>query len=283
MNDTANPFDLQREAGECPRCRAPAGRWRFSPRSEWTQSHCEACEEILQATAELERSTRNRERDDAAQRERSARATRLLDVRPKYATATLGTFQIHGDADARAKQARMLQVARRYLGQWPRVEPVLVFQGSPGTGKGHIAWALARELAATAGVMARVVKLADLVRRLRATWRGQGDEEEVLASYRDLDLLVIDEVSSHAFYGQSVHQHLYDVIDHRIEFERPTIVTSNETDAGLQAILRPALWDRLHDGGGILDFGAASWRSRPEPSVVALHPDTVQALPKGAA
>ena len=263
-------FEIQREPGTCPRCHVPSDRWRLSPRAEWTQTHCEPCERVREQEAQQQREQRDRARCELAEREAIACAVRMLDVRPKYAGSSLATFQIHGDPESRTKQGRMLQVARRYLAQWPTVEPVLVFQGAPGTGKGHVAWAIARELAGSYGVRAQVVKLADMVRRLRATWRGQGDEEKVLSFYRTLDLLVIDEVSSHAFYGQGVHQHLYDVIDNRLEFERPTILTSNETDAGLQSILRPALWDRLHDGGGVLDFGTASWRSRPHTP----HPET---------
>jgi DNA replication protein DnaC len=76
-------------------------------------------------------------------------------------------------------------------------------------------------------------------------------------------LQVIDEVSRHAFYGQSIHQHLYDVIDHRIEYRRPTILTTNEEDDGLEAILRPALLDRVKLHGGVLEFGNASYRARP--------------------
>lgn len=237
---------------------------RFAATPWWLPRLCEGCT----AQTELEDRLARAQLAEAAARgreaERLARAATTLNVRPKYAEATLGNFTLHGTAEDRAAQGRVLQIARRYLGRWPDVEPILVFRGAPGTGKGHIAWAIARDLAATHGAVVEVVKLADLVRRIRATWRGTGEtEEQVLDAYRSRDLLVLDEVSTHSFYGQNVHQHLYDVIDHRAEYQRPTILTSNETDDGLAAILRPALWDRLFDGGGILDFGTASWRSRP--------------------
>src|SRR5690606_29430022 len=133
------------------------------------------------------------------------RAIAGLAVRPKYADASLATFRLHGTPDDRQDQGRVLQIARRYLGQWPAVEPILVFRGAPGTGKGHIAWSIAREVVHTHAAMTQVVKLADLVRRLRATWRHKGEtEEEVLDEYRRLDLLILDEVSTHAFYGQNV-------------------------------------------------------------------------------
>lgn len=229
----------------------------------WLPLHCAACDAKAQAAYAERLAQEKREGEERQRLARIDRAIRALEVPPKYADAALGTFRLHGDRENRDAQGRVLQIARRYMGNWPDVEPILVFRGAPGTGKGHIAWSIAHELVRAHGAMTQVVKLADLVRRLRATWRHKGEtEDEVLDFYRRQEFLVLDEVSTHAFYGQNVHQHLYDVLDHRAEYNRPTILTSNETDEGLQAILRPALWDRLFDGGGILDFGTASWRSR---------------------
>jgi len=72
------------------------------------------------------------------------------------------------------------------------------------------------------------------------------------------DLLVVDEVSRHAFYGDNVSQHLYDVVNDRIEECRPVVLTSDESVAGIKAILGPALVDRLDGEGGTLEF---TWRS----------------------
>ncbi|MBK9693668.1 MAG: ATP-binding protein, partial [Gemmatimonadetes bacterium] len=156
-------------------------------------------------------------------------------------------------------------IARRYVAAWPQVEVLLLFQGGPGTGKGHLAWSLAKAVVSDHGGSARVVKLARLIRDLREPWRSKegAGEERRLRAYRVPDLLVIDEVSRHAFYGQSVQQHLYDVLDDRLEHQRPTILTTNETDAGIAEILGPALLDRLQGSGGVVRFGDASWRTRP--------------------
>lgn len=232
----------------------------------WLPERCRECQDAADSARTVATRTHDAEARAHAAAQRADRALAALEVRPKYRDVTLSTFRHHGTPADREAQARVLQVARRYLGCWPDVEPIFVFRGGPGTGKGHVAWSIAKELAEVHAARVEVVKLSDLVRRLRSGWgRAEGGEAEdrVLAHYRGLDLLILDEVSSHAFYGQNIHQHLYDVLDDRAEFQRPTILTSNETDAGLEAILRPALWDRLFDGGGILDFGSASWRSRP--------------------
>ncbi len=245
-------------------------------RARPTVLYCPACQ-AARAEAERERAERDaahrlererlRRQLDAANEgerraERIAEAQGLLAVPPLYADATLETFQFHGRAEDEACQRAALSYARRWLAVFPRVRAsVTVFTGAPGSGKGHVAWSLAKAVAAE-GHRAEVVKLADLVRSLRATW-GQpgGDDSVTLEHYRRLGLLVVDEVSQHAFYGKPV-QHLYDVIDHRIEQMRPTILTTNETDEGLRGILSPALWNRIEGHGGIVEFGQASWRRR---------------------
>jgi DNA replication protein DnaC len=202
--------------------------------------------------------------DDLAEL-RKLHAAASLKVPPKYEGATLESFQFHGNEKNRRTQGRVMQLMRRYIAEWPKVDALLVFRGSYGTGKGHTVYSVAKVIAGTHGATAEVVKCADLIRRLRESWtdREALSEEKVLAHYRALDFLVIDEISKHAFYGQNIHQHLYDVIDHRIEYGRPTILTTNEDDAGLAEILRPALVDRLEGEGGMLEFGDESWRARP--------------------
>jgi DNA replication protein DnaC len=194
---------------------------------------------------------------------RQEAAVHQLATPPLYQGVTLEQFRQHGPLEDRQKQATCIAAGHRYLAQWPDVEDVLLLTGTYGSGKGHWVWSIAQHLAATEGVQVRVHKLADIVRDLRASWRTPDAEAErsVLRRLRGLDLLVIDEVSRHSFYGEPT-QHLYDLIDHRIEHRRPTILTSNEPLEVLREILGPAVFNRLEGHAGLLDFGNASWRTR---------------------
>lgn len=233
----------------------------------WTLTHplrCESCQD--KAEDRLARSMgEKRENQEAQRRDATVRdiqqAVQSLAVPPLYAGVTLDGFVLHGGASDQARQGRVLQIGRRFLGTWPEVDSVILLRGGPGTGKGHWAWSVAQALASQ-GVRIAVVKLADLIRELRASWRDRDADSEasVLARYRNQDLLVLDELSRHAFYGERIHQHLYDVLDYRIEHQRPTILTSNEDDAGLEEILRPALVSRLLGNGQVLEFGTADYR-----------------------
>lgn len=224
-------------------------------------SRCEACRTRAEATGAAETIDRKQEQ---GRRDLGARWAQLA-VPPKYREVSLETYEHHGSDEDRRLQMRALTWARRYLAQWPDVADFVVLTGTTGSGKGHVAWSIAKALVEQ-GASVRNVKLPVLVRNLRDTWGREGGPtyEQVLRGFTGCDLLVVDEVSSHAFYGQQIHQHLYDVIDTRIEACRPTLLTTNEDEAGLAAILRAALFNRLQGEGGFVDFGAASWRSRSQ-------------------
>jgi DNA replication protein DnaC len=195
---------------------------------------------------------------------RASRCLAELAPPPLYRDATLDNLEPHGDDANKSRLSRLAILGRRYLTDWPYpAQQVLVFIGGPGTGKGHLAWSVAKGVAALGGSV-RVAKLASVIRDLRDAWRrDDGPTEEArLKVWRNLDLLVLDEVSRHAFYGEPM-RHLYDLLDYRLEWVRPTIITTNETDAGLSEILGPALMDRLVGAGGLVDFGAVSYRRRP--------------------
>lgn len=218
----------------------------------WMPDVCEKCA----------REQRDAQHAVTAQREREMRL-QALGIPLRYQGATFDSFAPHGEPENRKRLERILIAARRFLAEWPTPSPdLLVFRGGPGTGKGHLAWAIARWVAGQNGATVKFVKLPALIRDLRESWRGDGATEAArLNTYREPGLLIVDEVSRHAFYGEPT-QHLYDVLDDRMDWCRPTILTTNETEAGLGALLGPALLDRVVGYGGLVDFGDVSYRKR---------------------
>lgn len=254
-------------------CGATFSQWRFV--AGWLPLVCSACSDRDEAAIANER-TAERLALSTEQRQRLVELRLAqLQIPVLYAQATFENFELHGEEGDRRAQVRALTKARRYCSEWPEVRnDILIFRGGFGTGKGHVAWSISRQLVQEHAIRAHVVKLADLVRRLRASWKktAEESEDEALRFYRELDLLVIDEVSRHAFYGENIHQHLYDVLDHRQEQQRPTILTTNEDEAGIQSILRGALWDRVFFGGGVTEFGEASYRQKRAADRATLPP-----------
>jgi DNA replication protein DnaC len=270
MRFAIEPVERQTSCVDCGAAAVQHG-WRSGTEDRFFPGpvRCESCQERHEAETKTREAAQRAERERLIHQSERSRCLEGLAVPPLYADVTLETFTLHGSTQDRATQGRALQLCRRYLATWPAVEPLVLLVGAPGTGKGHCLWSIAKTVAGTFGQRARVVKLADMIRDLRATW-GRTDgpsEEERLAVYRGPALLVVDEVSRHAFYGQQVRQHLYDVLDWRLERARPTVLTTNEGDESLAEILGPALVDRIFGAGGVIDFGATSWRRHRQQQV----------------
>lgn len=255
---------VEEQDGECA-CGAAAKRFRLILRPEdaatkpFTQQRCTAC--IARADAE------QAEQERVARIEANrAKAREMLAVPPLYANATLEGFQFTGDEGNQARQRSVLARAAEYIAQWPDVPLLSIFVGPPGTGKGHVAWSIERARVEQRAAMCRFTVLPDLIRDLRENWGPRRDDESDgtsearrLAKYREADLLVIDEVSKHAFYGLP-YRHLYDVIAWREVQMRPTIITTNETGAELAEYLGIALTSRASASGDVWDFGAVDYR-----------------------
>lgn len=256
----ATPFDpLGSATGVCS-CGAEYRQQTLQyggPRPLVWPNRCPACLDAHERARALEVSLKA-DRDTF---ERLTLRRRELGTPALYQAASLAGWQSHGPSDAQAAQTRARTFAERWISTWPRPPLVACFSGGVGTGKTYLAWALARAVVEECGGRARVVKLSALVRSIRETWRKGSDTTEaaVLRDYTGPDMLVLDECSRHALYGAPT-QHLYDVLDARLELERPTVLTSNETDEGLMELLGPSLIDRLEGYGGLVDFGSWSWR-----------------------
>lgn len=254
--------NLEQQPAACPSCDGPSIAVRWAP--------SDAMPESLRAKMDPERPFIVQRCNACIAREDAARVAQVelqkrvdaltgLQVPPLYEHATLENFEVGGVralADAKA-------FAARFLRTWPDVPMISLFTGTFGSGKGHIAWAIAKALASTHAVRGKIVVLSDVVRDLRETWGGQKtdgpSEGERLAKYRVADLLVIDEVSRHAFFGQPM-QHLYDLVAWREVRLKPTIITTNEAGDELAAVLGPALSSRAIGWGGLVKFGDQDYR-----------------------
>lgn len=237
---------------------------------EWTPLTCRGC-----------RASERRALDEAAgyvppTSPDVARESRLkaLPVPPEFAQATVDNLREYGSADDRKLQRKAVALARGFLRQWatdPKdCTPIIAMRGGTGTAKTHLAWAIARELVAKHGAKVLVVELGEMVLSLRESWRDKSGESEraVRDRYRNLDLLVIDEASSHAMYGiENVKQHLYSVVNYRAIWCRPTILTTNESETDFRTlVLGEALASRLTGCNGLWELGDGTdfrvWRAQ---------------------
>lgn len=173
---------------------------------------------------------------------------------------SLGTFVVETPA-----QQVALDVCREFCANTRRTLDEgrnLLFVGTVGTGKTHLACAVAREFI-DAGHTALYIRVADLISLVRETWRpdSKKTERKVYKELSEYDLLVLDEVGVQA--GTENEQNiLLNVISARNENMRPMILMSNLTPKQVGEALGERSYDRIREAGRVVKFTWESYRGK---------------------
>tara|TARA_R110000824_G_scaffold741_7_gene4624 strand:+ start:4553 stop:5350 length:798 start_codon:yes stop_codon:yes gene_type:complete len=137
--------------------------------------------------------------------------------------------------------------------------------GPPGTGKDHLAVAIAREAVIRLGVSARWLDVATLRSELRDAIKSSTEEKKTLAPYLKADVLILSDPIPPGSGGLSDFQAdaLFRLIDGRWRECRPTLITANfRTEQEAEGVLGSQVVDRLSHGGLRLRCQWGSFRRR---------------------
>jgi DNA replication protein DnaC len=214
---------------------------------------CPACEAAASAKRAEEEAAQVARREQERMEARINRA----GIPFRYRSKDFASFVADTDAKERALAIAM-EFAQNY-DEHMRKGTVIVFSGLPGTGKSHLAIAIA--LAVMASRTALYTSAIDAVRMVRDTWRkgAEKTETEVLDMLSSLGLLILDEVGVQ--YGTDAEQvTLFDIIDKRYRDMMPMILLTNQNKAGMKQFLGDRSFDRLREGGLWVTFDWDSHR-----------------------
>lgn len=218
--------------------------------------------------AEEDDQNKRREAEAVQRRERVEARFRLSGLEGRFQEVSFDTF----DASSPAQQ-KALQACRDYAsgvafdggaGLW--------LIGPPGTGKTHLGSAMVRYVIEERDRSAAIHSGREIIRMLRSTWgnrdRTRGfdgraaTEEDMIDDFARLALLVIDEIGV-GFGSDSEHVQLFDVIDLRYKYRRPTVLLSNLPAKGLKDAMGDRAYDRLREGAQVIACNWESHRSKP--------------------
>lgn len=204
-----------------------------------------------------------RARDDDNERRRRAWSAKLSasGIPPRFCDRTFDGYVATSDG-----QRAALEFARRLgsdIASGSAFGRCAVFIGRPGTGKTHLAAAVATH-AMRSGRSALFTTVTRLIRRIRDTYnRGSSEtESQAVDVFTSPDLLVLDEVGVQRG-TEDEKLLLFDVLNERYESRRSTILLSNLSVAEMRGYLGERVFDRMReDGGEVVVFDWNSHRGK---------------------
>ncbi|HEV7683280.1 MAG TPA: ATP-binding protein [Pyrinomonadaceae bacterium] len=121
--------------------------------------------------------------------------------------------------------------ASRLVEEFPAVETGLLFMGSVGVGKTHLAIAVLKELIEKKGVSCLFYESGSLLKAIQDSYNpvSQTSETRVLAPVYQADVLVLDELGA-TVPTNWVRDTLYQIINTRYNNKKLTIFTTNYLD-----------------------------------------------------
>ena len=193
----------------------------------------------------------DRQAAEAAQQEEEAKHRRAMrqrvekllgqsGIKKRFRQRTFPNFRT--DTPGRKKNYR---IAKEYADNFAYHQARgdgLYIEGTNGTGKTHLAAAIALQLIHE-GVPVICKTSSDLLLDIKKSFDGDGiRESDVLDIYKRVDLLIIDDLGKEQCSDWSMST-LYSILNDRYEDMKPTIVTTNYNADALVAALTPKGFD----------------------------------------
>ena len=262
------------ETERCPFCGAETP-WLGALIGEtlfWTASKrpC-TCEEAQEAAA-AEADARKREKEAQQARDK---AERIEHMQQRAGMGSRERRKTFSDLEQTPDNFAAIMAAREYshdyINRETRRKPSLFISGDLGTGKTHLAAAMANEIIEN-GRPVKYATFTQMTQEIRAAFYSESKETEAEAvrKYKTAPLLFLDDLGKEKATEWSLAK-LFELIDSRYSNGLPTVITSNYTLDQLADKLTPpgsdkttaeAIIDRLWEDCQQVQINGQSWRRR---------------------
>jgi DNA replication protein DnaC len=143
--------------------------------------------------------------------------------------------------------AQVYAIAQSFVRD-PRQHKWLVLMGIHGSGKTHLAAAMANDRLAR-GLPTLFIVTPDLLDALRASFGGEGASsyDKVFYEVRATPFLILDDFGTHATTAWA-REKLYQILNYRYNAQLPTVITTNQALEEIDAPLRSRMCDEEYCG-----------------------------------
>lgn len=221
---------------------------------------CPTCSKIADDERKRLEAIRHAEGQRQLHQERIASLFRNACIPLRFKERTFDNY----NADGNPSRVRAAKVAKSYAEKFDerlKAGGGLVMCGKPGTGKTHLAAAIANHIIPM-GYSAVFRTVLQAIRSVKDTYNKSSEvsESEAIENLVLPQLLILDEVGVQ-FGSETERLILFEIINGRYEKMRPTILISNLNEQDLTAYLGERILDRMCEGGGVvLAFDWESYR-----------------------
>lgn len=219
--------------------------------SDWGKPHCDQCRAEKEESERIaaQECAQNRRKDE--ERRRIEEIYRRSGIPPRFAERTFAEYR----ADTPEALANLEQ-CRQYAEDFPKrcsAGQGIIMSGTTGTGKTHLAAAIANHVMREHGKEALYTTVGAAFRLVKDTYRHDSgkSETDALAFFSAPALLILDEIGVQ--YGSDTEKNiLFDIVNDRYERLKPTIIISNLGLNDLRQYAGDRVLDRMREGGGMV-------------------------------
>lgn len=193
-------------------------------------------------------------------RNRQARMEKIIGrsgIQPMHQKCSFSNYSVECP-----EQQAALDAAKGFVASFGKSHGGFVFSGNCGTGKNHLASAIAKNLIKR-GHSAMVMTVSELFENHRATFSKDSPVKEagLLRDLCNIDLLVLDEVGLQKGSEYEINL-LTNIVDRRQLQLKPTGMLTNKNFDEMVAMIGERIMDRQTDGGIWVPFTWSSMRGR---------------------
>jgi DNA replication protein DnaC len=197
--------------------------------------------------------------------ERSNHLLALSRIPPRYEQCVFENFHIRKDRGTQVANLSLIrakQTAEGFVREYP-VGFGLLFVGTTGVGKTHLAVAVLRELIIQKGVECLFYDFRDLLKEIQDSYNpvAQSSELRVLAPVIDTEVLLLDEMAS-ANPSDWVKETLGHIINSRYNRKKVTLITTTLPFGGERQSVRSPSGESVPDTERTLNQFGITLRSR---------------------